>query len=101
METELESRLSVAGHALFAVQQMNAGEKSHFLTMCNQQRQKLSSLVSWEFRHVSLFHHCFRLYLESIQLYHTINIKNFNWSHALFENHLSFSDQSTSLYIKS
>ena len=57
METELESRLSVAGSAFSAVQQMNASEKNHFLTMCNQERQQLSSLISWEFRHVSCFDH--------------------------------------------
>lgn len=53
MESELESRLSVAGSAISAVEQMNANEKTHFITMCNQQRQQLYSLISWEFRYVS------------------------------------------------
>jgi hypothetical protein len=66
MEAGLESRLSAAGNLSFAVQQINAGEKDHFLKMCNEQRKKLSSLVSWEFRHVSLFH-CFLLILINSQ----------------------------------
>ena len=52
-EKELDERLSVAGSAITAVQQMNVNEKTHFMTMCNQQRQQLSSLIAWEFRHVS------------------------------------------------
>lgn len=53
METALESRLSVAGNAISIIEQMNAGEKTRFITMCNQQRQQLYSLISWEFRYVS------------------------------------------------
>ncbi len=50
MDTDLEARLSVAGAALVAVQQMNAAEKMAFLASCNQQRQHLQSLIAWEFR---------------------------------------------------
>lgn len=53
MEAELESRLSVAGGAISAVEQINAIEKTNFITACNQQRQQLYSLISWEFRYVS------------------------------------------------
>ncbi len=53
MENELDARLAVAGSAITVVKQMNANEKAHFLNMCNQQRQRLSSLIAWEFRHVS------------------------------------------------
>ena len=52
-EKELDDRLAVAGSAITAVQQMNDNEKAHFMSMCNQQRQQLSSLIAWEFRHVS------------------------------------------------
>ena len=61
MESELESRLSVAGSAISAVEQMNASEKTHFITMCNQQRQQLYSLISWEFRYVSFQHYTWPL----------------------------------------
>jgi len=50
MEADLEARLSVAGAALVAVQQMNASEKMSFISSCNQERQYLQSLVAWEFR---------------------------------------------------
>ncbi len=53
MESELEARLSVAGAALSAVEQVNANERKQFIAMCNQQRQQLQALISWEFRHVS------------------------------------------------
>ena len=46
-EKELDERLSVAGSAITAVQQMNVNEKAHFMTMCNQQRQQFMSLQAW------------------------------------------------------
>jgi len=52
LETELDARLSVAGAALSAVQQMNANEKNDLIMICNQKRQQLLALVSWEFRHL-------------------------------------------------
>uniref|UniRef100_A0A7S3V4K0 Uncharacterized protein n=2 Tax=Chaetoceros debilis TaxID=122233 RepID=A0A7S3V4K0_9STRA len=52
MELELEARLSVAGAALSAVEEMNKNEREQFISMCNQQRQQLQALISWEFRHV-------------------------------------------------
>lgn len=53
MDTELDARLYVAGNAITAVEQMNASEKNHFITMCNEQRRQLQSLIAWEFRYVS------------------------------------------------
>mmetsp|Transcript_9238 Transcript_9238/g.17389 ORF Transcript_9238/g.17389 Transcript_9238/m.17389 type:complete len:368 (-) Transcript_9238:107-1210(-) len=50
MNTDLEARLSVAGAALAAVQQINANEKHTFVTSCNQQRQYMQALIVWEFR---------------------------------------------------
>lgn len=50
MDTDLEARLSVAGAALAAVQQINANEKHAFVTTCNQQRQHMQALIVWEFR---------------------------------------------------
>eukprot|EP00979_Chaetoceros_neogracilis_P008692 scaffold1931_cov281-Chaetoceros_neogracile.AAC.3 len=50
MDVDLEARLSVAGAALVAVQQINANEKEVFIASCNSQRQHLQSLVAWEFR---------------------------------------------------
>lgn len=52
MEADLDARLSVAGAALVAVQQINANEKDAFIGSCNSQRQHLRSLISWEFRHL-------------------------------------------------
>jgi len=52
-EAELDARLSVAGAATqFAVEQVNASEKSDLLAICNQQRQQLLVDLSWEFRHL-------------------------------------------------
>jgi hypothetical protein len=53
MEAELDARISVAGGALVAVEQMNASERTAFMNQCNQQRQQLQALISWEFRLVS------------------------------------------------
>ena len=50
MDADLEARLSVAGAALTAVQQINVNEKDAFIASCNQQRQYLQALISWEFR---------------------------------------------------
>lgn len=50
MEAELDARVSVAGGALIAVEQMNANERTAFMNQCNQQRQQLQALISWEFR---------------------------------------------------
>mmetsp|Transcript_25885 Transcript_25885/g.31905 ORF Transcript_25885/g.31905 Transcript_25885/m.31905 type:complete len:555 (-) Transcript_25885:55-1719(-) len=52
MEAAQEVRLSVAGNAVSAVEFMNAEDKKHFLTICNQERQQLLNLISWEFRHL-------------------------------------------------
>ena len=62
MENELDARLSVAGSAITVVQQMNENEKIHFMTVCNQQRQQLSSLIAWEFRHVSGYFILFEIF---------------------------------------
>lgn len=52
METDLDARLSVAGAAAIAVQQMNTNEKNAFIASCNSQRQHLQALIAWEFRHL-------------------------------------------------
>lgn len=53
LEADLDARLSVAGGALAAVKQMNENERTNFINQCNQQRQQLQALISWEFRLVS------------------------------------------------
>jgi tetratricopeptide (TPR) repeat protein len=50
LEANLEARLSVAGAAFGAVQQMNNSERQAFQNTCSQQRQSLLSGIAWEFR---------------------------------------------------
>jgi len=50
MDADLGARLSLAGAALVAVQQINANERDAFIASCNQQRQHLQALIAWEFR---------------------------------------------------
>lgn len=50
LEANLEARLTVAGAAASAVQQMNENERQEVLASCNQQRQQLMGYLAWEFR---------------------------------------------------
>jgi hypothetical protein len=50
LDANLEARLSVAGAAFGAVQQMNNSERQAFQSTCSQQRQSLLSGIAWEFR---------------------------------------------------
>jgi hypothetical protein len=50
LDANLEARLSVAGAAFGAVQQMNNSERHAFQSTCSQQRQSLLSGIAWEFR---------------------------------------------------
>lgn len=74
MEIALDSRLSVAGTATTAVEQMNTREKAHFVSICNQQRKELYSLIAWEFRYVSRLVSIYLLCLVSI-IFHSIFAK--------------------------
>jgi hypothetical protein len=62
LDESLETRLSVAGAASSAVQQMNDSERSAFKQSCYQQRQEALSSIAWEFRTVRetgvWFHSC-------------------------------------------
>jgi len=55
MENEWEARLSVAGSATAAVQQMNQVERQSFMDMCNQERIHLLNYIAWDFRHVRVY----------------------------------------------
>jgi len=50
LELNLESRASVAGGALAAVQHINESERNDFIAKCNQQRQHLIDYIAWQFR---------------------------------------------------
>lgn len=52
LESNLDARLSVAGAAFSAVQQMNHNERMAFQATCNQQRQHVLVGIAWEFRHL-------------------------------------------------
>lgn len=71
MEAELDARVSVAGGALVAVEQMNASERTAFMNQCNQQRQQLQALISWEFRLVSSnYFDCYSHLISSLRCTH-------------------------------
>jgi tetratricopeptide (TPR) repeat protein len=50
LEASLDARVSVAGAALSAVQQMNSNERNNFQVTCSQRRQNALSASAWEFR---------------------------------------------------
>jgi len=50
LEANLEARLSVAGAAATAIEQMNEGERTAFQQACVLRRQQLLSYLAWEFR---------------------------------------------------
>lgn len=52
LETNLEARLSVAGAAASAIEQMNDGERASFQHSCSLRRQQLLTYQAWEFRKV-------------------------------------------------
>ena len=52
LQRRLDERLSVAGAAVSAVQQMNDSERQSFEANCNQQRQSLLNSIAWEQRQV-------------------------------------------------
>lgn len=52
MEADLDTRASVAGGALAAVQQANERERSSFDTQTEAQRNQLLASIAWEFRKV-------------------------------------------------
>ena len=52
LDSSLEARLSVAGAASSAVQQMNDNERNAFQQACYQRRQEVLSAVAWDFRNV-------------------------------------------------
>jgi hypothetical protein len=52
MEANLEARLSVAGAAASAIEQMNEGERAAFQQSCTHRRQQLLNYLAWEFRKV-------------------------------------------------
>ena len=54
LEANLESRASVAGGALAAVQQANEQERNQFNMYCVSQREQLQAKTAWEFRKVSM-----------------------------------------------
>lgn len=56
LNATLETRLSVAGAASSAVQQMNDNERNAFLQTCFQKRQEALNAIAWDFRNVSTIH---------------------------------------------
>ena len=52
MEANLDARLSVAGAAASAIEQMNDGERAAFQQSCTHRRQQLLNYLAWEFRKV-------------------------------------------------
>lgn len=50
LEANLDARLSVAGAARVAVEQMNAHERKGFENSCAQRRSQLLSKLAWDFR---------------------------------------------------
>ena len=53
LDASLETRLSVAGAASSAVQQMNDNERNAFQQTCYQRRQEALNSIAWDFRNVS------------------------------------------------
>lgn len=54
LDASLETRLSVAGAASSAVQQLNDNERNAFQQSCYQRRQEALNSIAWDFRNVSL-----------------------------------------------
>jgi hypothetical protein len=52
LDASLETRLSVAGAASSAVQQMNDNERNAFQSSCYQKRQEALNAIAWDFRTV-------------------------------------------------
>lgn len=52
LDKRLETRLSVAGAASSAVQQMNENERNAFQQSCFQQREDVLNSIAWDFRKV-------------------------------------------------
>lgn len=50
LDSELDARLSVAGLAHSAVEQMNENERDDFIANCNQQRSQKYFFLAWELR---------------------------------------------------
>lgn len=50
LESKLAARLSVAGPALVAVQQINDNERNEVMATWNQRQQQLLDNIAWEFR---------------------------------------------------
>ena len=50
LEASLAERLSVAGAASTAVEQMNSSERRSFQSACGQQRVSVLSAIAWDFR---------------------------------------------------
>lgn len=54
LNDSLETRLSVAGAASSAVQQLNDNERSAFQQSCFQRRQEALNSIAWDFRNVRI-----------------------------------------------
>lgn len=52
LQANLDARLSVAGSALSAIQQMNDNERNAFIDSCNHRRRQLLGMIAWDFRQV-------------------------------------------------
>jgi len=52
LESNLDARLSVAGPARGAVEQMNANERKGFEASCSNRRRQLLDKIAWDFRQI-------------------------------------------------